>query len=249
MRAVMCNGGGSVLLKGRSAGAMAARIWWGARQKPLQAPCTTAFMTRMHRRPPCPFSRVLCLPRHAALSTGRLHVSSSALLRADAGNEDMALQWSDSFDNKLKMLVMEAKALERELCENPAPDRQAVIGKTLARSARARALGEELLSLYDELSGLMEVIEDDKEDASTREAFRAESVVTQERIHYLQSELIVELLPRDLDDELGVVLEVRAAAGGSEASLFASEIFEMYQKYCHRRGWKFEAMSVSPSGM
>lgn len=43
------------------------------------------------------------------------------------------------------------------------------------------------------------------------------------------------------------VLEVRAAAGGSEASLFAAEIFEMYQKYCLRRGWKFEVMSTSPS--
>jgi hypothetical protein len=43
------------------------------------------------------------------------------------------------------------------------------------------------------------------------------------------------------------VLEVRAAAGGSEASLFAAEIFEMYHKYCERRGWKFEVMSTSPS--
>ena len=189
------------------------------------------------------------LPTFSSPSPRAPQISSSALLRADGDSEDMALQWSVSFDNKLKMLMMEAGALERELCENPPPERQAVIGKTLARSARARALGGELLGWYDELRGLMEVVEDHKEDASTREAFRAESVVAQERIKYLQAELIVELLPRDLDDELGVVLEVRAAAGGSEASLFAGEVFEMYQKYCYRKGWKFEVMSTSPSGL
>mmetsp|Transcript_56522 Transcript_56522/g.91494 ORF Transcript_56522/g.91494 Transcript_56522/m.91494 type:complete len:347 (+) Transcript_56522:2-1042(+) len=142
---------------------------------------------------------------------------------------------------------MEATALGRELCENPTPDRQAVIGKTMARSARARALGEELMSLYDEAKGLREVVDDKREDPGTREAFDTELVEVQERINFLQSELIVELLPRDPDDELGVVLEVRAAAGGSEASLFALEMFEMYQKFCLRKGWKFEVMSTSPS--
>jgi hypothetical protein len=50
-------------------------------------------------------------------------------IRAETDNEEQALQWSGSFDGKLKMLMMEAAALERELCENPAPDRQAVIGE------------------------------------------------------------------------------------------------------------------------
>ena len=43
------------------------------------------------------------------------------------------------------------------------------------------------------------------------------------------------------------VLEVRAAAGGDEASLFAAEIFEMYHKFSLRNGWKFEVMSTSAS--
>jgi protein subunit release factor A len=75
----------------------------------------------------------------------------------------------------------------------------------MARTARARALGGELLGLYDEVKGLQEVVNDMKEDAGTREAFQAEADEVQKRIQYLQSELIIELLPRDVDDELGVV--------------------------------------------
>jgi len=75
----------------------------------------------------------------------------------------------------------------------------------MARTARARALGGELLGLYDEVKGLQEVVNDMKEDAGTREAFQVEADEVQRRIQYLQSELIVELLPRDVDDELGVV--------------------------------------------
>ena len=180
-------------------------------------------------------------PRHAR------GIGASAPMRAEAEGDDEALQWSGAFDGRLKMIMMEAAALDRELCENPAPDRQAVIGKSLARTERARALGKELLGRYDEIKGLQEVVNDFKEDASTREVFRAEADEVQERIRHLQRELIRELLPRDVDDDLGVVLEVRAAAGGDEASLFAAEVFEMYKKLSERKGWKFEVMSTSPS--
>ena len=174
-------------------------------------------------------------------------ITASAPFRADAEVDEMAIQWSGTFDGKLKMLMMEAEMLERELCENPSPERQAVIGKTMARSARARTLGQELFHLYDELDGLIGVVNDFNEDAGTREAFRTEAQHVELRMQRLQAELIVELLPRDLDDELGVVLEVRAAAGGSEASLFAAEVFGMYQKFCARKGWVFNVMSISPA--
>jgi len=183
----------------------------------------------------------------SVLARGQRGISGTTMRQAEAESEDVAIEWSGSFDSKLKMLMMEAAALERELCENPTPQRQAVIGRTMARSARARALGAELLGLYDEHKGLQEVATDLKEDAGTREAFRVESEEVEQRIKYLQGELIVELLPRDADDDLGVVLEVRAAAGGDEASLFALEIFNMYQKFSLRRGWTFEVMSTSPS--
>jgi len=60
-------------------------------------------------------------------------ISHSSVLHADAQSEEVSLHWSGSFDGKLKMLMMEATALGRELCENPTPDRQAVIGLVCSR--------------------------------------------------------------------------------------------------------------------
>ena len=230
---------------GRAAGASASRP---PRLRPASpatlhfAPARPAAAALGGRRAPAePWAWTRVPPRHAR------GIAASALLRAEEGDQDAALQWSGSFDGRLKMIMMEAAALDRELCENPVPERQATIGKSLARTARARALGEELMGRYDEIKGLQEVVDDDKEDAGTREAFRTEAAEVQDRIHHLQRELIHELLPRDPDDDLGVVLEVRAAAGGDEASLFAAEIFGMYEKLSLRKGWKFEVMSTSPS--
>lgn len=56
------------------------------------------------------------------------------------------------------------------------------------------------------------------------------------------------LLPKDPNDEKNVLLEIRAGAGGDEASLFAAEIFRMYSRYAEGLRWKVEVTSVSESG-
>ncbi|MCA2960270.1 MAG: peptide chain release factor 1 [Silvanigrellales bacterium] len=61
----------------------------------------------------------------------------------------------------------------------------------------------------------------------------------------LEAALHLSLLPKDPNDGRDVLLEVRAGAGGDEASLFAGEIFRMYQRYCERRRWKVEILSLS----
>ncbi len=57
----------------------------------------------------------------------------------------------------------------------------------------------------------------------------------------------VLLLPKDPFDDKNVLLEVRAGAGGDEASLFAQDLFRMYSRYAENKGWKFEVLDVSPS--
>jgi peptide chain release factor 1 len=66
----------------------------------------------------------------------------------------------------------------------------------------------------------------------------------------LESELRRMLLPKDPFDEKSVILEVRAGAGGDEASLFAQDLLRMYARFAEHRGWKFEVMntSLSPIG-
>ncbi len=61
--------------------------------------------------------------------------------------------------------------------------------------------------------------------------------------------LQVLLLPKDPNDEKNILLEIRAGAGGEEASLFVAELFRMYQRYSEREGWKVEILSSSPTGL
>ena len=57
------------------------------------------------------------------------------------------------------------------------------------------------------------------------------------------------LLPKDEADARDVILEVRAGTGGEEAALFAAELFRMYERYAARKGWKFETLDVSETGL
>ena len=77
----------------------------------------------------------------------------------------------------------------------------------------------------------------------------AELDILRDTIPAMEQELQILLLPRDIDDEANVILEVRAGTGGDEASLFAGDLFRMYQRYAAARGWKVEIESVSDGEM
>lgn len=61
----------------------------------------------------------------------------------------------------------------------------------------------------------------------------------------MESQLKLLLLPKDPNDEKNVILEIRAGAGGDEASLFAEEVMQMYLRYADRRGWKSDILDMS----
>ncbi|CAM8930283.1 unnamed protein product [Rhodiola kirilowii] len=68
----------------------------------------------------------------------------------------------------------------------------------------------------------------------------------EKRLHNL---LLKALLPKDDADDRDCIIEVRAGTGGEEASLFAVDIFKMYEGYAHKRGWKFEVVDVTESDL
>jgi len=65
----------------------------------------------------------------------------------------------------------------------------------------------------------------------------------------LEEEIKLLLLPKDPNDDKNVILEIRAGTGGDEASLFAAEIFRMYQRFAEQHKWKIEVLSTSESGV
>ncbi len=65
----------------------------------------------------------------------------------------------------------------------------------------------------------------------------------------LENDLKVMLLPKDPNDDKDIILEVRAAAGGEEAALFAGELLRMYMRYAEKRGWKMELLNSNETGI
>src|SRR5690606_39282664 len=65
----------------------------------------------------------------------------------------------------------------------------------------------------------------------------------------LEERIRLLLLPKDPNDEKNVIVEIRAAAGGEEAALFAADLFRMYTRYAERQGWKTEIMDANSTGL
>ncbi len=74
---------------------------------------------------------------------------------------------------------------------------------------------------------------------------KLEVAETEERLERLNEELFVLLTPKDPNDDKNVIVEIRAGAGGDEASLFASELYRMYLRWCEAHGYKTEQLSES----
>ena len=82
-------------------------------------------------------------------------------------------------------------------------------------------------------------------DAEMRALAEAEIPVLDERIEQLRRDIQLLLLPKDAADDKNAILEIRAGTGGDEASLFAGDLFRMYERYAAARGWKVEVASAS----
>ena len=86
-------------------------------------------------------------------------------------------------------------------------------------------------------------------DPEMRDLAEAEWLEQKERVPALEREIRILLLPRDTADERSAILEVRPAAGGDEAGLFAAELFRAYQRYAESRGWRFELLDYDESDL
>lgn len=108
---------------------------------------------------------------------------------------------------------------------------------------------EQLVNKYLEYKNLTKDFEQNRqiiqEGGELKDLAVEENRDLEERIPLVVQQLRVLLLPKDPNDEKNVLLEIRAGAGGDEASLFVGELFRMYSKYAEKNGWKVEVMSES----
>ena len=97
-------------------------------------------------------------------------------------------------------------------------------------------IGEVYKSLLDNISEAEEIISTEK-DPEMIEMAKLQLDEAKKEIPKIEEEIKLLLIPKDPDDAKNVVVELRAGAGGDEASIFAGDLYRMYTKYCEGRGW------------
>ena len=146
-------------------------------------------------------------------------------------------------DEKIKSLELELTQLNQFL-ENP----KAYLESDFAAKSKRKAEVESILDLKNEISRAEQQIKDDEaivSDPELGEMAKLEIQELTEKIVELTRQLEDKLIPRDPDDDKPVIMEIRAGAGGDEASLFAGELYRMYLRYAEKHGFKVELMNES----
>ena len=100
-----------------------------------------------------------------------------------------------------------------------------------------------------ELAGVEALLADPATDAEMRAIAEAEKSELAERRTAHEQQIRLALIPKDAMDERNVIIEIRAGTGGDEASLFAGDLFRMYERYAAKQGWKVEMISASEGSM
>lgn len=111
-----------------------------------------------------------------------------------------------------------------------------------------------LLEKISQLEAVKEEIEEirpmlNEKDTEISQLAEQELRELQKRQEILEKEIKTLLLPKDPADEKDVIMEIRAAAGGEEAALFAADLFRMYANYAEKRNWKVEILSSNPTDL
>src|SRR5579884_1826796 len=120
----------------------------------------------------------------------------------------------------------------------------------LQEYGRERAELEEVVAAYRELQATDQAIAET--EALRDEGDRELAALAEEELHELRERreaLVLRLrgllVPRDVNDEKNVIVEIRAGTGGDEAALFAADLFRMYARYAERHGWKVNVVSAT----
>jgi len=145
-------------------------------------------------------------------------------------------------------LVKKYELLEQELASG-------TLQKTeIAKKSKEYSNLEEIIEsakfyivFEDEKKSLEKIIEDKKSESEMRDLAKTELKALIEKKEIIENKLKIYLLPKDEADTKNAILEIRAGTGGLEASLFAADLFKMYEKVSYKKKWNIEIISLSKS--
>ncbi len=146
---------------------------------------------------------------------------------------------------KIDQLLARHGEVETLMSQNPAQEIFVQLAKEFSDLGPVIDKIKELEAAKNEFADLAELVADKETDAEMKAMAEDEMPPLKEGIELLEQELQFLLLPKDAADDKNAILEVRAGTGGSEAALFAGDLFRMYLRHAESHKWKVEVLSES----
>ena len=155
----------------------------------------------------------------------------------------------NNFENQFDIIVKKYQNIEKSLSNQNNLNRDKLIKLNKEYSELSPVV--ESINQYNfvkkDIENLNTLLDD--QDSSIRKIAEEELREKNKKIKSLEQDLLKLLIPKDVNDEKNSILEIRAGTGGDEASLFAADLFGMYQKYSNLNNWSFEILSISETGL
>lgn len=154
-----------------------------------------------------------------------------------------------NFEEKLDGVVRRHEEIEALLAAGASSEELVKLNKEFALLSPVVEAIKKYHHAVSNLNDAKQMMEDGSLDKEMREMAESEYYELKEKLPEMEKEIKILLLPKSEDDEKNAILEVRAGTGGDEAALFAAVLFEMYQRYSQKEGWKFEVLDANENGL
>jgi peptide chain release factor 1 len=146
---------------------------------------------------------------------------------------------------KMRELERRFGEIEARMSAGPAADVYVKLASEYSELEPVVKKVREYEKAVSEAADLEALLADKTTDRDMRDLAEMELPEVEDRIGDLEKDMQVLLLPKDAADEKSAILEIRAGTGGSEAALFAGDLFRMYERFASTKGWKVEVLSAS----
>lgn len=147
--------------------------------------------------------------------------------------------------NRIKQLEKRFEIIESQMAGNPNAETYVKLASEYAALQPIITSIRTLNAFYKEIEELETIVNDKQTDAEMRDLAQEELPILCQKLEQLEQEIQILLLPKDIADEKSAIVEIRAGTGGSEAALFAGDLFRMYERYASAHKWKVEIVSLS----
>ncbi len=151
--------------------------------------------------------------------------------------------------DNLNKILERHKQLEGLLVDNEVISDMGKFIKLSKEFADISPVAEEIKQYNGALKIIAEnlsITEDPDMDKEIKELAKEELLETKKSIKEIENNICIALLPKDSDDKMNIIMEIRPAAGGDEAALFVGDLYRMYEMYADKQNWKMNIISTDP---